>query len=171
MKSNELHAVKGVLNTIEREARSLRDRIEVSKRTREELAGQPLAKSDIANIMCAGVDYWAEQGPVLLQRQAEMIASRPGKSDWKQQTPILPGTPQELAHVLMALLGDDIKAGLRRIINGRPEDPAAGLPLDERAAKLAELDDMIAQDEQALGELKHQVAAAGLRFPGSELFR
>lgn len=168
----DLKAVTAGLSELDRQVRDLRHTLEAARRQREELAAAPLPRSDVLALLESECDHWVSQGPVLLDKVFAAIASRPGKqaSDWQGHLPLLPSAAPELAHVLPALLGAQLKAGLATAINARAEDPAAGLPWSERAASLAALDLEIETAEADLAALRAQVQASGLRWPGGSLY-
>ena len=169
---SDLTTVKTVLSNIDTQARQLRASIEANRQAREILAAQPLPKSDVLATLEAAVDYWSGQAPGLLARTVTAIASRPGKSatDWGARTPLLPESSPELARLLPALLGNSLKSGFAAAIDAMPEVENAGDPWSERESTLATLDAAIESDEAALSALRAQVVAAGLRWPGTEIF-
>ena len=168
----DLKAVTAGLADLDRQVRDLRRTLEAARRQREELAAAPLPRADVLAILQAECDHWIAQGPTLLEKTFAAIASRPGKvaSDWQGHLPLLPSAAPELAHVLPALLGTELKEGLASAISARAEDPAAGLPWSERAASLAALDLEIETAESDLATLRGQVMASGLRWPGEGLY-
>ena len=168
----DLNAVTAGLSELDRQVRDLRRSLEAARRQREELAAAPLPRADVLALLQGEVDYWASQAPTLLDKTFSTLASRPGKlaGDWQGRMPLLPASTPELAHVLPALLGTELKAGLATAINARAEDPAAGLPWSERAASLAALDLEIETAESDLATLRGQVMASGLRWPGEGLY-
>ena len=169
---SDLTTVKEVLAGIDSEARRLRAAIEANRQARETIAAAPLPKADVLAILQAGCDYWTDRAPDLLARSVAAIASRPGKSaaDWGAQTPLLPEVAPELARLLPALLATSLKSGLATAINAMPEVENAGDPWAERESTLAALDAAIESDEADLEALRAQVQAAGLRWPGGELY-
>ena len=169
---SDLTTVKDILAGIDTQARQLRATIEEKRQAREILAAAPLPKSDVLAILQAGVDYWVSQAPDMLARSVAAIASRPGKGAdyWGKSTPLLPESAPELAHLLPALLASAMKAGLANVISTMDEIEGCGDPWSERESTLASLDAAIEAAEADLEALRSQVVAAGLRWPGKELF-
>ena len=168
----DLTTVKDILTSIDAQARQLRASIEANRQAREILAAQPLPKSDVLATLEAAVDYWTAQAPGLLARTVTAIASRPGKSatDWGARTPLLPESSPELARLLPGLLATSLKSGFAAAIAAMPEVENAGDPWAERESTLSVLDAAIESDEADLSALRAQVVAAGLRWPGTEIF-
>jgi hypothetical protein len=168
----DLSTVQSALASINSQVRAYRASIEANRRTREELAAAPLPLTDVLAIMEAGCDFWASMAPNLLARSVAAIATRPGKAaaNWGAQTPLLPTQAADLAPLLAGLLASELKTALGTAIGAMEEIEGAGAPWSEREATLAQLDAAIEADESALAALKAQVEAAGLRWPGSEIF-
>lgn len=169
---SDLSTVKQVLAGIDSEARRLRAAIEANRQARETLAAAPLPKADVLAIMQSACDHWAAQAPGMLARSVAAIASRPGKSaaEWGGNTPVLPDLPADISRLLSGLLASSLKSGLAAAFDNVPEVEGAGDPWAERESTLAALDAAIESDEADLEALRAQVQAAGLRWPGGEIY-
>jgi hypothetical protein len=106
--------------------------------------------------------------PVQLAKAASLIAGHPGRK--LDRILWLPSDPDGLGRFLAAMMGPSLSEGIRRSFDLIPEDPAAGLPMTERATRLAKIDAELDAATTALSRLKEATLSAGLPWADRGLY-
>ena len=180
----ELTGLKSSLATVRKQYSAAQCSLDTLKREREEIAAAHLSKVDL---MAAASRWTDAQLEVYRARLAETlltVASNPRHLTdadlaltnhdghwWSYRLFGLDGGPHQkdqehgvTPEALVLLLGPDaIKAALRREIESL-QIPTEGLPMIERRARLAHLDQQIGKADSALSELRRDAAEAGITF-------
>lgn len=158
--------------------KALRVRIETLKRQREDIATAPTARADIQAMLAAWLDEQAGQyrknvGVMLMAfiKRATWVSEHARVADAvtlvaATPTPGANPTFRTVDAAVIGLLLPQIRENLPKLIDAVEWPGPEGLPLKERTAELARLDEEISRLEAEEAALVAQAASAGVVLDG-----
>jgi hypothetical protein len=145
------------------QATALRQRLEKARRRREDIQHMALPREEVAALLADWVDQRAAQYPGQLRASADFILRNPARSASDQSVQawnpfqMLYDPTKVSPEAFCYLLGEQIKAGLRRAVLAM-DYPTEGPPRATRVAELRKLNEEIEQLEAEEKSIAEQVA-------------
>ena len=174
----DFNALRTSISALAARVRDLRRQIEIKRREREDILSAPPAKADVLGMLNRWVDGNSEAATKNLQTMLDGFLRRPdfisdegriGKNVallGAVPNPNVAPTLQTAEVMLCALLGAQLKDVLPSLLDKVewPADP--GLPLAERAERVAAIDRELETLQDDERELVSQATAAGVNLAG-----
>lgn len=152
----------------------VRAEIEALRRERDALLYAPAAKSDVKAWLTAWVRDSSEEYRASLRTSLNTVIRQPSNLSSpaiKQRGVTLTGaaqqygesaSPVDLDRAMCALMGAQINESVSKLIDEMRDWPEQGLPMKERATKVAELNQRLGKLETEALELARQAEEAGI---------
>ncbi len=151
--------------------RELVDQRERLLRRREDLLSQPLAKSDVIELLDSWVDECSRDAHSALARAVENVAAAQGKingPDGRLMLDLLSatdhvgvrGTSAHMQKALFFFFGDEFKRGIRRVVE--KSDIKPGASMKEREREIERIDAEIPAIEEKISTFLRDAQEAGL---------